>query len=290
MTYLPSVGRQKRWGWVREGAVYPLEDQAVVQVLTNPTEDGLNVLASLAASAPDFSLEELDTEPGRYGHPSLVAPLLSNHEVWAAGVTYESSKFARMAESESGGDFYAKVYVADRPELFLKATPSRTVGQRDIVGIRPDSHWNVPEPELGVLIAATGQILGYTVGNDMSSRDIEGANPLYLPQAKVYRNCCGLGPVIVPANSVEVRNLAIHLKIERDGKEVFLGETSTARMRRTPEEIAGWLFRGNDFPQGVVLLTGTGVVPPDEFSLQAGDMVHISIEGIGTLTNTVGVI
>ncbi len=290
MTYLPNVGRQRRWGWLREGNIYALEDQAVVQVLTNPDELGLNSLATLASAEPVFTFEELDTVPGRYGHPSLVAPLLSSHEVWAAGVTYESSKFARMAESETGSDFYAKVYVADRPELFLKATPSRTVGQRDIVGIRPDSHWNVPEPELGVLVASTGQILGYTVGNDMSSRDIEGANPLYLPQAKVYRNCCALGPVIVPADSVDVGNLGIRLQINREGKEAFLGETSTARMRRTPAEIVSWLFRSNDFPQGVLLLTGTGVVPPDEFSIEAEDVVNITIEGIGTLTNAVAVI
>lgn len=290
MTYMPNVGRQKCWGWLREGSVFALEDQAVVQVFTQPDERGLNRLAEHLPAEPAFTFEELDTLPGRYGHPSLVAPLLASQEVWAAGVTYESSKFARMAESETGGDFYAKVYVAERPELFLKGTPSRTVGQRDVVGIRPDSHWNVPEPELGVLIAATGQILGYTVGNDMSSRDIEGANPLYLPQAKVYRNCCALGPVIVPADSVEVANLGIRLEIVREDKTAFSGETSTARMRRTPAEIVSWLFRSNDFPQGVVLLTGTGVVPPDEFTLQAEDVVNITIEGIGTLTNTVRVI
>lgn len=287
MTYLPNVGRQKRWGWVRLGQVYPLDEQAVAAIMTSPPAEGLSALEAQAGAEAVFSFADLDVEPGRYGHPSLVSPLLSNQEVWAAGVTYESSKFARMAESSDGGDFYAKVYVADRPELFMKGTPSRTVGQRDVVGIRPDSHWNVPEPELAALISGTGRILGYTVGNDMSSRDIEGANPLYLPQAKVYRNCCALGPVVIPAEKLDPHTLAIHLVIERDGKEFFRGETSTARMRRNVAELADWLFRSNDFSNGVYLLTGTGIIPPDEFSLQADDVVHIAIEGIGTLTNVV---
>jgi 2-dehydro-3-deoxy-D-arabinonate dehydratase len=208
-------------------------------------------------------------------------------EVWAAGVTYESSKFARMAESADGGDFYAKVYVADRPELFFKATPSRCVGQGAPVRIRKDSKWNVPEPELAVLIAATGQILGYTVGNDMSSRDIEGANPLYLPQAKVYTGCCALGPVVVPAQNVDVRNLPIRLTITRNGETAFHGETNTSKMRRTVEELRDWLFRENDFPHGVMLLTGTGLIPPDDFTLLPGDEVQIEIEGIGALRNHV---
>ncbi len=287
MTYLPSVGRQKRWGWVRLGQVYPLDEQAVAAIMVSPSAEGLSVLEEEAGAEPVFSFTDLDVEPGRYGHPSFVSPLLSNQEVWAAGVTYESSKFARMSESSDGGDFYAKVYVADRPELFMKGTPSRTVGQRDIVGIRPDSHWNVPEPELSVLVAGTGRILGYTVGNDMSSRDIEGANPLYLPQAKVYRNSCALGPVVIPAERLDPHTLAIQLVIERGGETLFRGETSTARMRRNVKELVDWLFRSNDFPNGVYLLTGTGIIPPDEFSLQADDIVHITIEGIGTLTNLV---
>ena len=287
MTYLPNVGRQKRWGWVRLGQVYPLEEQAVAAIMVSPSAEGLSVLEAQAGAEPAFSFTDLDVDPGHYGHPSFVSPLLSNQEVWAAGVTYESSKFARMSESSDGGDFYAKVYVADRPELFMKGTPSRTVGQRDIVGIRPDSHWNVPEPELSVLVAGTGQILGYTVGNDMSSRDIEGANPLYLPQAKVYRNSCALGPVVIPAERLDPHTLAIQLVIERGGETLFRGETSTARMRRNVKELVDWLFRSNDFPNGVYLLTGTGIIPPDEFSLQADDTVHITIEGIGTLTNLV---
>jgi 2-dehydro-3-deoxy-D-arabinonate dehydratase len=231
-------------------------------------------------------LVELDRASQGKEKPRLVAPI-SWQEVWAAGVTYESSKFARMAESEGGGDFYAKVYVAERPELFFKATPNRTVGPNEAVRIRADSRWNVPEPELAALAAANGQILGYTIGNDMSSRDIEGENPLYLPQAKVYRASCALGPVIVPAESLDPQNLSIRLTITRRGETAFTGETSTGRMRRTVADIAQWLFRENEFPQGVFVLTGTGIVPPDSFSLQPGDEIAIEIGGIGTLRNTV---
>lgn len=289
-TYAPQVGRQKRWGWVRDGRVIPLDEQEVARTLISPTRAGLDALAESAARQPlddTLSLSDLDTTPGRYGHPSLVAPLTANQEVWAAGVTYESSKLARMAESAEGGDFYARVYIAERPELFFKATPSRTVGPNGEVRIRADSQWNVPEPELAVLIAANGQILGYTIGNDMSSRDIEGANPLYLPQAKVYRGSCALGPWVVPAQSIDPHNLRITLSIHRTGQVVFNGETSTARMRRTVDDLVHWLFRENDFPQGVMLLTGTGIIPPDDFSLQVGDEVVIEIEGIGTLRNRV---
>ena len=199
LTYLPTVGRQKLWGWVQDERVYALDEQLVSTTLISPTPDGLDALAS-HATGEGIALAELDTEPGRYGHPSLVAPVVSGMEIWAAGVTYESSKFARMAESTDGGDVYARVYVAERPELFFKATPARTVGTNDTVRVRKDSKWNVPEPELTVLVAANGQILGYTIGNDLSSRDIEGDNPLYLPQAKVYKGSCAIGPVIVPAS------------------------------------------------------------------------------------------
>jgi 2-dehydro-3-deoxy-D-arabinonate dehydratase len=289
-TYAPQVGRQKRWGWVRNGRVIPLDEQEVVRTLITPATVGLSALAESAAKQPlddTLSLADLDTIPGRYGHPSLVAPITTNQEVWAAGVTYESSKLARMAESAEGGDFYAKVYVAERPELFFKATPGRTVGPNGAVRIRADSRWNVPEPELAVLIAANGQILGYTIGNDMSSRDIEGANPLYLPQAKVYRGSCALGPWVVPAHSLDPHNLRIALTIYRAEQVVFNGETSTSRMRRTVDDLVHWLFRENDYPHGVILLTGTGIIPPDDFSLQLGDEVVIEIEGIGTLRNRV---
>jgi 2-dehydro-3-deoxy-D-arabinonate dehydratase len=285
---MPQTGRQKRWGWLADGRVTPLDDQAVARCFAAPEPDGLERLGAISAgNAESVSYEELDVEPGQNGRPSLEAPLSIGQEVWAAGVTYESSKFARMAESPEGGDFYSKVYTADRPELFFKATPSRTVGPKAEVRIRADSKWNVPEPELAVAIAANGQILGYTVGNDMSSRDIEGANPLYLPQAKVYRASCALGPVIVPAGRLDPHNLGITLTIFRDAAVIYKGETSTSRMRRTVEELAGWLFRENDFPHGVILLTGTGLIPPEEFSLQSGDNIAIEIEGIGTLHNTV---
>jgi 2-dehydro-3-deoxy-D-arabinonate dehydratase len=286
MTYAPTAGRQKRWGWVREGTVTPLDDQAVMRMFIEPEEAGLASLEAKAAGDP-IALSDLDVTPGRYGHPSLVAPVLSGQEIWAAGVTYESSKLARMAESSDGGDFYAKVYLADRPELFLKATPGRVVGPNDQVRIREDSYWNVPEPELTALAAANGRILGYTIGNDMSSRDIEGANPLYLPQAKVYRASCALGPVVIPAEAVDAQSLTIRLTITRAGATAYEGETSTARMRRTVQELVSWLFRENDFPQGVYLLTGTGLIPPDDFTLQPEDSVAIAIEGIGVLRNTV---
>ncbi len=285
-TYAPTIGRQKLWGWIKEGFVYPLEDQQVSQILASPSEDGLLPLEKLA-SVEGIPYSELDCAPGKYGHPALAPPLLISQEVWAAGVTYESSKLARIAESEGGGDFYAKVYNADRPELFMKATLSRTVGPNDKVRIRKDSKWNVPEPELAVLIAGNGQILGYTVGNDMSSRDIEGENPLYLPQAKVYTGCCALGPVVVPAQLLNETNLAIHLTIRRNETIAYLGETNTSKMKRKVGELAEWLFRDNAFPQGVVMLTGTGLIPPDDFTLQVGDNVEIEIEGIGQLINGV---
>jgi len=208
-------------------------------------------------------------------------------EVWAAGVTYESSKFARMSESDQGGDFYAKVYTADRPELFFKSLGSNVVGPDAEVRIRADSAWNVPEPELAAVISAKGKILGYTIGNDMSSRDIEGANPLYLPQAKVYRGSCALGPWIVPAESLDPQNLDISLTIRRQDNVEFQGTTSTSRMKRTVEDLVEWLFRENDFRHGVVLFTGTGLIPPDDFTLHRGDEIVIEIDGIGVLRNTV---
>jgi 2-dehydro-3-deoxy-D-arabinonate dehydratase len=270
--------RMEQWGWVAGEQVYPLETQTVIEMCSNPPTQGLTALGAEAMQKP--SGVPLDSV-------ALLAPVLPMQEVWAAGVTYESSKFARMSESEHGGDLYAKVYTADRPELFFKATPSRVIGPNAALRIRADSHWNVPEPELTALIAANGQILGYTVGNDMSSRDIEGENALYLPQAKVYRACCGLGPVVVPTAGVDAENLSIRLTIHRETEIVFEGETSTARMRRTAAEIAQWLFRENDFPYGVFLLTGTGIVPPDSFTLLSGDEIAIEIESLGTLRNTV---
>lgn len=217
-----------------------------------------------------------------------LAPIESQ-EVWAAGVTYYRSREARIAESEDagGGDFYDRVYSAERPELFFKSTPHRVVGPDAAVRIRRDSSWNVPEPELTLLISPRGKILGYTVGNDMSSRDIEGANPLYLPQAKVYDACCAVGPAILVTREPLPPATRIDLKIQRAGQEVFHGATSLAEMKRRLEDLVAYLYRESSFPNGCFLLTGTGVVPPDSFTLAVGDRVEISIDGIGVLANTV---
>jgi 2-dehydro-3-deoxy-D-arabinonate dehydratase len=215
---------------------------------------------------------------------------IGSQEVWAAGVTYLRSKVARMEESAAagGGDFYDRVYVADRPELFFKATPHRVVGPGSPVRIRRDSKWNVPEPELALLVNSDGRVLGYTVGNDMSSRDIEGENPLYLPQAKVYDGSCALGPCVLLTDGPLPRSTEIRIEVRRAGAAAFAGATSLAQMKRGPAELVEWLFRDNSFPNGCFLLTGTGVVPPDSFTLQPGDEVAITIEPIGTLSNVVG--
>ena len=217
----------------------------------------------------------------------LLAPI-ENQEVWGAGVTYFRSKVARQEESKSGGSFYDLVYSADRPELFFKSTPHRTVGPMQPIRVRSDSNWCVPEPELALVFSSRMQLIGLTVGDDVSARDIEGENPLYLPQAKMHIGCCALGPGIVPLAALPAREeTVIRVLVERDGKPLVDGSTTLDKMKRSFDELAGWLARDNAFPNGVILLTGTGVVPPDEFSMQAGDLVHISISGIGTLTNTV---
>ena len=217
----------------------------------------------------------------------VMAPL-DNHEVWGAGVTYERSKVAREQESEAAASFYDRVYTASRPELFFKATPSRVVGPGQPVRMRRDTKWCVPEPELALVLSPDLELVGYTIGNDMSARDIEGENPLYLPQAKVYDCCCALGPCITLAPSMPAREtVGIHLEIQRGGDKIFQGRTTVARMARSFEELIGWLGRDNRFPDGVILLTGTGVVPPDDFTLRSGDEVRIAIDGIGTLTNPI---
>jgi 2-dehydro-3-deoxy-D-arabinonate dehydratase len=209
-------------------------------------------------------------------------------EVWAAGVTYERSKVARMEESEGGGDFYDRVYAAERPELFLKATPSRVSGPEAPIRVRRDSSWNVPEPEMTLALSSRGRIVGVTAGNDVSSRSIEGENPLYLPQAKVYDGACALGPAIrLVEEPSALRDLEIRLAITRAGATVFEGATSTARLKRTPDELAAYLFRELSFPAGAFLMTGTGIVPPDDFTLRSGDTVSITVESVGTLTNPV---
>lgn len=217
----------------------------------------------------------------------MLAPL-DRQEVWAAGVTYKRSQIARMEESEAGASHYDKVYTAPRPELFFKTMPRRVSGPGQPVRIRTDTKWSVPEPELALVISPTGKLVGFTVGNDMSARDIEGENPLYLPQAKVYSQCCALGPcILIPEQPLDLAATNITLVIHRKGSEVFRGQTNLSQMKRTFDELIGWLFRDNTFPDGVVLLTGTGIVPPNEFTLVAGDVVSIDVTGIGTLTNPV---
>ncbi len=225
------------------------------------------------------------------GPPDLagVLPPIGSQEVWAAGVTYFRSRTARMEESKSagGGDFYDRVYEAERPELFFKAAAHRVRGSGDPVRIRADSAWNVPEPELTLVVSTRGAIVGYTIGNDMSSRDIEGENPLYLPQAKVYDGSCAIGPAMLLTKDPLPPETEIRLVIRRDGIAVFEGSTTLASMKRSPETLVEYLFRENSFPQGCLVLTGTGVVPPDAFTLASGDQIAITIEPIGTLVNVV---
>ena len=219
----------------------------------------------------------------------VFAPI-GSQEVWAAGVTYFRSRTARIEESKpsGGGSFYDAVYSAERPELFFKAAAWRVRGPGDPVCIRRDARWSVPEPELALVINRRGTIAGYTIGNDMSSRDIEGENPLYLPQAKVYDGSCALGPAMLIREQPLPSDTTIALTIMRNGATIFQGSTSLAQMRRTPEELVQYLYRETSFPHGAVLLTGTGVVPPDDFTLQPGDAIAITIPPIGTLDNVVG--
>ena len=218
----------------------------------------------------------------------LLAPI-GSQEVWAAGVTYFRSRSARMEESKDagGGSFYDRVYSAVRPELFFKAAARRVVGPGAKVRIRSDARWSVPEAELTLLLNPCGEIIGYTVGNDMSSRDIEGENPLYLPQAKVYNGSCALGPCVALSDEPLSKTTAIQIQILRDSRSAFDGSTTLTELKRDPKELASWLFRDNSFPDGAYLMTGTGIVPDDEFTLAHGDLIRISIDGIGTLENRV---
>jgi 2-dehydro-3-deoxy-D-arabinonate dehydratase len=219
------------------------------------------------------------------GFGGAALPPVDSQEVWGTGVTYEQSRAGRVAESTEGG-IYDRVYLARRPEIFFKATAQRVVGDGQPVGIRADSPWNVPEPELGIVLNAAGEIFGYVVGDDVSSRSIEGENPLYLTQAKVYDRSCALGPGIVPAWAAS-GPFDIALRVQRGDTVAFEGSTSTASITRRFQDLAAWLTAALAFPVGVVLLTGTGIVPDESFSLRAGDVVTIDIPGIGTLTNPV---
>ena len=220
----------------------------------------------------------------------LCAPV-ERQEIWAAGVTYLRSKTARMEESDFSADAYDRVYVAERPELFFKALAEKVVATGEPVGIRRDAKWNVPEPELALVLNSKGKIAGYTIGNDLSSRDIEGENLLYLPQAKIYTGSCALGPWIqLGETEEEARGWKIRLKIERAGKSVFSGEVSVDQIKRRFDELSDYLFRSQVFPHGAVLLTGTGIVPPGHFTLREQDVVDIEITGIGRLRNPVQVV
>lgn len=218
----------------------------------------------------------------------FTAPIQSQ-ELWACGVTYLRSKIGRQEESKvaGGSDFYAKVYDAERPEVFFKATAHRVAGHGAKVSIRKDSSWDVPEPELTLVVTRSGKIIGYTIGNDMSSRSIEGENPLYLPQAKTYDECASLGPCIYVTNEPLSESTEIRMQIRRDNVTVFSGKVLLGQMKRSPEELVSWVFKACSFPNGCLIMTGTGIVPGADFTLQTGDNIQIEIEGIGSLENNV---
>lgn len=275
-------------GAIRVGAV---TDSANIADLTPA---GISALASLLeTSDPAYELNRLLSRSLprlRLSDVRLRAPV-ERQEVWAAGVTYSRSKKARMEESAFSANAYDRVYEAERPELFFKSLPDKVAGPGEPVGIRKDAKWSVPEPELALVLNSRGRLVGYTVGNDMSSRDIEGENLLYLPQAKIYRHSCALGPWIrLDASEETARQWEIRLRISRQNNPVFSGQTSVGRIKRSFDELAAFLFRSQVFPFGAILLTGTGVVPPDTFSLQEGDVVEIEITGIGLLRNHVIVV
>ncbi len=256
-----------------------------------PRTDVYDSLSAILESPdPKATVDELITaSPGFVPLDSveLLAPI-DQQEVWAAGVTYRRSQVARMEESKGAAVFYDQVYLADRPELFFKATPHRVAGSGQDVRIRRDARWNVPEPELALVLNSRLELVGFTIGNDMSSRDIEGANPLYLPQAKVYDACCGLGPWITLAGAMpSPEETTILLEIERNDAIVFSNSTKVSQMARGFADLIGWLGRDNSFPAGAILLTGTGIVPGDDFTLMPGDGVSIWITGIGCLFNPV---
>ena len=234
----------------------------------------------LRTDLPEYPLDQV----------RFVTPVESQ-EVWAAGVTYLRSKQARMAESDFSAGAYDRVYDAERPEIFFKSLPDKVVSPGDAVGIRRDAAWSVPEPELALVINSRGTVVGVTVGNDMSSRDIEGENLLYLPQAKIYTSSCAIGPwIAVGATEDEARAWSVELEIRRAADRVFSGETHVGQLKRRFAELVDYLFRSQAFPNGAVLLTGAGIVPPDSFTLEAGDVVRITISGIGTLENPVTVV
>jgi 2-dehydro-3-deoxy-D-arabinonate dehydratase len=254
--------------------------------LAEPSFKDLIAQPDLHAHLTEILKQQAPTEPL---DTTTLLPPIDHQEVWASGVTYYNSRRARIAESKDagGGDFYDRVYTAERPELFFKAVAHKVAGPDSLVKIRRDATWSVPEPELTLLINPRAEIIGYTVGNDMSSRDIEGTNPLYLPQAKVYDRSCALGPGILIRNTPMPTTTQIKLDILRSNEITFSGTTTLAELKRDPVTLVEYLFRDHTFPYGCFLLTGTGIVPPDSFTLHSGDEIQITIDGIGTLKNTV---
>lgn len=290
-----SPGAGPRLGLVESERVYdltaadPVRFASLPVLMAEAARAGQTPAAFLAAArpqllaqAPSVRFADLDVAPAP-DRAHLMAPPVQ--EVWAAGVTYLRSRDARIGESEVP-DVYTRVYDADRPEIFFKATAQRVTAPNGTLNLRSDSKWNVPEPELGLLLDGSGRIVGYTVGNDLSSRDIEGANPLYLPQAKIWRGACSLGPAVLLTDTPPAE-FAITVTIRRGGEAAFRGETSTGRMKRQFGELVAYLTRDNDLFPPTVLLTGTGTVPPDEFTLMGGDVVEIEVPGIGTLRNPI---
>jgi 2-dehydro-3-deoxy-D-arabinonate dehydratase len=261
------------------------DDQRIFDLCASGIE---RIEAVLEADRPmeEVSARLAENLPSHDQQDVTLLPPVERQEVWAVGVTYLRSKKARMEESEFSATAYDRVYDAPRPELFFKALPEKTVGPGGLVGIRKDANWSVPEPELALVINSKGRITGYTIGNDMSARDIEGENLLYLPQAKIYDRSCAVGPwIVVGPDEAEARTWTIRLRVERRGRVAFAGETCVGQIKRSFDELVLFLFRSQTFPHGACLLTGTGIVPPDSFTLQPGDWVHIDISGIGTLSN-----
>jgi len=267
------AGNASRWAVRRDGGWAAL-DRTLADLLALPLDEARAVVEAAAGEAGGAM-------PGEG-----TLPPLDRQEVWAAGVTYRRSRDGRKEESGHAA-LYDHVYDNERPELFFKSTPDRVVGDGDAVGIRADSGWDVPEAEVGLVLNAAGEVFGYTLGNDMSSRSIEGENPLYLPQAKCYDRSCALGPAVVPSWVAGPGPFQVGLRVLRAGREAYAGTTSTSAMARDFADLAGWLFRALSFPAGVVLLTGTGVVPDAEFTTRPGDTIEITSTALGSLTNTV---
>ncbi len=289
--YDPDLGGQL--GVERDGTIYNISDRyalmsAWLRHSVGRVNEAFQEFADLIDTPRTVNLADLVSVPDLNKLHYL--PPIDEQDVWAAGVTYERSRAARQEEATDGGDIYARVYGAQRPELFFKAHGSDVIGHLGDVGIRADATWSVPEPELAVVFNPALEVVGFTIGNDMSSRDIEGENPLYLPQAKMYTASCALGTGILLTASREWLDTTIQIQIQRGGETVFADSTPTSRIRRTISELADYLGRSMQYPNGVVLLTGTGIVPPLDFTLAAGDVVSITIDPIGTLTNTVKVV